>query len=310
MVGGKIPLQLRGSFEGQTAEATILKVFEPFTLSCVMVVRLSCSELASNGEMVLKIFDRRFASQLREDQEASPWTPDVEKEYHQFAIEGGASSFTAKLNSNDETVAQQGDTRNDSQTEAFLQHLMSESYDTEVEVYNTLKDIQGEDIPQLFANITTPIASDTQVSTASRYIDPPGILLQYITGFELADITDCAPKECWQSIGEEAMRVVNVIGGQGILNEDVKRRNFIVQKQEEDVYKVFMIDFALCLFRHEFEDDAEWDEWKALQDEEGAVGYVMQGKLEGGFTYHRSARYEQLDEDWNMEGGPKRPRDG
>lgn len=259
--------------------------------------------------MVLKVFDRRFASQLREDQDASPWTLDIEKEYHQFAIDGRASSFTAKLHSKDETITQQADTRNNSQTEAYLQYLMSESYDTEVEVYNTLKDIQGEDIPQLFANITTPIAIDTQASAASQCIDPPGVLLQYITGFELADITDCAPKECWQSIGEEAIRIVNVIGDRGILNEDVKRRNFIVQKQE-DVYKVFMIDFALCLFRNEFEDDAEWDQWKAMQDEEGAVGYVMQGRLKGGFTYHRSARYEQLDEDWMMEDGPKRPRDG
>ena len=151
-----------------------MKVFEPFTLSCVMVVRLSRSRLASKGNMVLKIFDRRFASQIREEQEASPWTPDIEKEYHQFATEGGASSFTANLNSKDETVAQQADTRNVSQNEGFIQHLMSESHDTEVEVYHTSKDIQGEDIPQLFANITMLIAIDTHASTASQYIDPPG----------------------------------------------------------------------------------------------------------------------------------------
>ena len=136
----------------------------------------------------------------------------------------------------------------------------------------------------------------------------------------MADITHCAPKECWpkecwpkecwQSIGEEAIWIVNVIGDRGILNEDVKRPNFIVQRQEANVCKVFMIDLALCLFRSESEDDAEWDQWKAMQDEEGTVVYVMQRKLKGGFTYHRSARYEQLDEDWNMEDGPKRPRDG
>lgn len=37
------------------------------------------------------------------------------------------------------------------------------------------------------------------------------------------------------------------------------------------------------------------------EDEEGAVGFVMQRYLEGGFFYHQSALYEKLDEDYMMD---------
>lgn len=284
-----------------------------------MVVQLSHPDLASQGDMVLKIFDRRFAPQDRKDYKCGPWTPNIEEEYHQFAIDGSASRFIAELNSEDEITSQEdededgdddeeeeADEWNNSQTEAFLHNHMSVYYNCEVEVYNTLKDLQGKDVPQLFASVTIPIAINPPTSSASQFVDPPGILLQYITGFELTDLAECAPRECWQSIGEDAIRVVNLVGDRGILNQDVKRRNLIVQKQKEYAFKVFMIDFALCQFRRDFEDEAKWDHMKAHQDEEGAVGRVLERELKGGFKYNRSARYEQLDWDFMMEDGPRR----
>ncbi|KAJ5197515.1 hypothetical protein N7449_007994 [Penicillium cf. viridicatum] len=55
-------------------DARIIKLFEPFTLSSVMVVRIACSDLALEGDMALKLFDRRFATQLRKDEKLRPWT--------------------------------------------------------------------------------------------------------------------------------------------------------------------------------------------------------------------------------------------
>lgn len=43
-----------------------------------MVVRLDHPELASEGDMVLKLFDRRFATQLRENELICPWTVPLE----------------------------------------------------------------------------------------------------------------------------------------------------------------------------------------------------------------------------------------
>ncbi|KAJ5968076.1 hypothetical protein N7501_004324 [Penicillium viridicatum] len=83
------------------------------------------------------------------------------------------------------------------------------------------------------------------------------------------------------------------MGDHGILNEDVKTSSFIVKDtRAESGCKVVMIDFALCNFRKDYADDVDWSEAKAIQDE-GAVGLIMQDRLEGGFAYRRSNRYQK-----------------
>ena len=95
---------------------------------------------------------------------------------------------------------------------------------------------------------------------------------------------------------------MNTIGDRGIRNQDVKTRNFVVHSDPvEEKFKVFMIDFACCEFRGEDQDEPDWRRSKAFDDEEGAVGYVVQRYLKDGFVYHRSAQYEKLDEDFMSE---------
>ncbi|KAJ5719508.1 hypothetical protein N7493_007086 [Penicillium malachiteum] len=165
-----------------------------------------------------------------------------------------------------------------------------------------MTDMQGKAIPRLFLCVTMPISTLVQNNPLSEHIDIPGLLLQYIEGVPLTDIATCAPPDRWQSICEEAIRIINLVGDRGILNKDVKTRNFVVQCCAENQFRVFMIDFALCDFREEFTDEVDWETCKATQDEEGAVGYVMQKKLQGGFMYHRSALYRKLDEKYKMDG--------
>jgi hypothetical protein len=62
VVGNTIKLYLKMKNNEVTTDARIIKLFELFTLSCVMVVRIACSTLALEGDMVLKLFDRRFAT--------------------------------------------------------------------------------------------------------------------------------------------------------------------------------------------------------------------------------------------------------
>ena len=93
-------------------------------------------------------------------------------------------------------------------------------------------------------------------------------------------------------IGDEAIKIVNLLGDRDILNQDVKARNFIVRKHpRKDEYQVLMIDFSLCEFRQPKQTDEEWSKAKRLQDEEGAVGAIMLEWFRGGFVYHRSKRY-------------------
>ena len=182
--------------------------------------------------------------------------------------------------------------------ETYLYDHMSDLYETEVQVYSSLNEIQGTDIPKLLASAIMPIPYLGQ--TSSEYTDISGILLQYIEGFPLTDIEEYTLRESWQAICEDAIRVINRIGDLGILNEDVKTRSFIVREGAGNGFKVIMIDLALCKFREDYKDAYDWDKWQSIQDEEGAVGYVMQRRLKGGFSYRRSDRYEKLDEEFRM----------
>ncbi|KAJ6188445.1 hypothetical protein N7519_003353 [Penicillium mononematosum] len=288
----KIHLKTPDGLEA-TADANVIKVFEPFTLSSVMLIRMACSALGLEDDMILKLFDRRFATQLREDEKIRPWTPETETEYHQFILDGGASEFVAQLNDGE---APEGSTWSAAMDETYLHDHMLDLYKTEAQVYSNLKEIQGTDIPKLLASAIMPIPCPAQ--TSSEYTDIPGILLQYIEGFPLTDIEEYTPRESWQAICEDAIRIINLIDDLGILNEDVKTRSFIVRGHAGNGFRVTMIDFALCKFRQGYKDAYEWDKWKSIQDEEGAVGYVMQRRLKGGFSYRRSARYEKLDEEF------------
>ncbi|CAG8210363.1 unnamed protein product [Penicillium nalgiovense] len=236
-----------------------------------MVVRLASSSLALEGDVILKLFDRYFATTIREEREICPRTSDIEKEYHQFILDGGASKLFTELKANSELAEQEGDDWNDLQLEAYLHHVMLGLYETEVEVYNTLKDSQGNDIPRLFACVTVPHSTCEQTIPVSQYVDVPGTLLQYIVGVSLSDTAMHAPMECWQSICEDAIRIIHLIGDRGILNEDVKPRNCVLHKNMDNGFKVFMIDFALCHFRKEYQDGTDWMKWKAMEDEEARL---------------------------------------
>jgi hypothetical protein len=295
VVGNTVDLQLHSPYDGQTTKATIIKVFEPFTLSCVMVVRLDCHTLELEGDMVLKLFDRRFATQLREDENIKPWTSDIETGYHQLIRDGGVEKL---LNTDNESADEGSDTSDDLENEAFAYSRMSDFYKSEVRVYSTLRDIQGTDIPKLFACVTVPSSVESAVS---QYADIPGVLLQQIEGFCLVDIAAHAPRQSWQFICEDAIRIVNIFTERGILNLDVRTRSFIVRFNKENEFKPVMIDFAMCKFREEFDSEEDWRLWKSGADEEGAIGRYMQRILQGGFKYHRDAYNLKLDEEFKRE---------
>lgn len=83
------------------ARAEIIKVFEPFTLSCVMVVRIQKGHEEPSGPIVLKAYDRRFATQSHREaiRVASPWSIEIEQQYRQFIQNGDAEEYIIKLSS-------------------------------------------------------------------------------------------------------------------------------------------------------------------------------------------------------------------
>lgn len=153
VVGNRIILRLGAPYNDEMAEARITEVFEPFTLACVMVVQLNSPALGLSGNMVLKLFDRHFASQAKENKKADSWTLDIEQQYHRFILDGGESDSSGE-NGDEEDGEDDGDEEEDDEqeeeeeeqkqwtarcNEADLHNLMQRLYHIEVEVYQTLK---------------------------------------------------------------------------------------------------------------------------------------------------------------------------
>ncbi|KAJ5992732.1 hypothetical protein N7451_008456 [Penicillium sp. IBT 35674x] len=228
-----------------------------------------------------------------------PWTSSKEKTYHQIILDGSALKLIADLDDENGTAHMERETWNEAQNEAHLSWRMTESFDTEIAAYNALEDTQGITVPKQFASVINPCYTGRQEAQVKQYANVSGLLLQYIDGFPLTDIADHVPRESWQSLCEEAIQILLVTGDHGILNNMSTHQIFIVQRKENE-YRIFMIDFGLCSFPENFDDEADWIKWKAITDEEGAVGVVMHKKLKSEFVYTPSFRYIYQDPDDEM----------
>ena len=126
-----------------------------------------------------------------------------------------------------------GDTLDVPENGACFHDYMKDLCKREVEVYNTLKDIQGHVISQLFACLTVPSSSSSPAESVNKYIEIPGILLQYIDGFPLTDIAAHAPIATWQTICDDAIQIVNLMGHRGILNRTGDNGKHTRMKREQ-----------------------------------------------------------------------------
>ncbi|OXV11716.1 hypothetical protein Egran_00522 [Elaphomyces granulatus] len=139
----------------------------PYVVGKTLPLQLECPPF--KGQFVLKLYDRRFSTQLWQDEKASPWNSEIESEYSEFVRDGRASHGKG----------------NKAQREAYLQYACHRIYKTEKEAYKNLHDIQGKHIPRLLAR---PFLQLSDSGLANKYLDCPGILLENIQGFPLTFI--------------------------------------------------------------------------------------------------------------------------
>jgi hypothetical protein len=126
--------------------------------------------------------------------------------------------------------------------------------------------------------------------------------LHHIHSFPLTNIQEFAPKPLGNILAMK-LSVLSVRSAIDICNDDTKT-SFIIREDSDTVqFKVFMIDVGACDLRKAGQDEQGWREWKALQDEECAIGLVMHCNLKGlnGFKYTRSAESERLIEEFQRE---------
>lgn len=68
-------------------------------------------------------------------------------------------------------------------------------YESEVEAYETMKDLQGIQVPRMFAHTKILGPTYTQDQPISRYFEHPGILIEYIEGFPRPYIAENVPRK-------------------------------------------------------------------------------------------------------------------
>lgn len=290
----------------------ITKLQQPWTLSCGMLVDILTGEETNTSAAMqtafLKLYDWRFAAQYRDDQAVEQWTEEPAAAYTEFVMSGGVEGFLLRLGDKqfkDETE----EDWNAGQIEAGLANDMREMYRVETTVYDRLGDVQGKIVPRVIAAVELGIApADINFNNQQQHFQIKGILLEYIPGFSLRDLDTKAPPDSWQGVVDQAVEIARSLGDHDILNRDVRPDNFIVShcdggngQEEEDPeegFQVFMIDFGQSRVRREDESDFDWGRAKWQEDEEGAVGLIMQHRLRklGAISFTPSGRYLEFAE--------------
>lgn len=292
----------------------VLRIREPkqsWTLSCDMVVDVlgnsnTCSGSTTVNTAFLKLYDWRFATQLREDRGIEPWTQEFGNEYAKMVMRGDeVDDFVQKLVSDKDFREATEEDWDAGQNEVSLAHEMLTMYDAETSGYKRLSDIQGKMVPcfldALELDITPYGIAPSLGQQQRRHFLIKGILLEYIPGFSLSDLSSkpSAPPEAYQGIVDQGIRIVHALSDRNVLNKDVRPDNFIVQEQDMK-FRVVMVDFGQSRLRREDESDFDWGRAKWQQDEEGAVGLVMRHRLKKAagieISYVPSYRYLEYAE--------------
>lgn len=287
------------------ARATVLHAYEPFTVSPVLKVKLDTSSMAPHDTslpdtMILKLYDRRFANDLRVFHDLPAPTLVSENQYRSLASNGAFKRSLAEWEAKRREEDERDEDYPPMEVEAYLAALLSSYHDNEVQVYKRLAPLQGNAIPRFLGrvcfldNTTQPLAINIDTSVL-------GILLEFIPGEKLSDIS-------MPTLSDEICRacvdIVNTCGDAGVLNRDVRLENFILTTSHSSAFVVpsimrsrplVMIDFAQCRLRREDEDDQQWKQEKWSTDEEGAVGYALQKKF--GWDYKPSWKYLVIADD-------------
>ncbi|CUA68973.1 Pc15g00190 [Rhizoctonia solani] len=265
------------------AEAKVVHIYAPITVSPVVRVALSTQSTGTMlpGEAVLKIYDPRFAHEIRDNYDVDPPTYEAEVRYRDYLRSGNIAQTGDQIDDLAEGLPLDAPERIEL-GERFIDILMKELFENETNTYRVLSSMQGKYIPTFYGT--------------TRLLDgsPPGIdttvlslLIEYIPGTSLYEIDPTIID--LDTVCSTGVDIVNIYSNLNVLNNDVRLVNFIVKPSGSEIV---MIDLANCRMRREDEDDETWKAAKWDEDEEGCVGMVARNKF--GWNYVRSGRYQIL----------------
>ncbi|KAG8742314.1 hypothetical protein FRC10_001673 [Ceratobasidium sp. 414] len=261
-------------------QVTVVKTYAPFTISPVMKISLDSvtpgdAHQSANlpPELILKIYDRRFALALREQLGGKPPTYESEALYQRYVASGKApEGYHAIGRAVDDACTGGLETCPPEIFEHYASSIMDPYFGSECAAYKRLTSLQGHDIPVFYG--------------ATQFIDGlsiPDLNPPFVPGVILENIDHTSPD--LDAVLRDAIRIVHAYGDLGVLNADVRLGNFIVKPDRS----VVMVDFAQSRLRREDETDLEWKCEKWGEDEEGCIGFAA--KKDFDWPYVRSYKY-------------------
>lgn len=303
---------------GAELDVKIAKVYEPSTASIIMEVDILTAQ-NKYFRVVLKLYDRRFCPRLRKNLFLQPYSSPLQAAYLEFIRTGDALTYLARLRNEldsdaDRSVDEEPMADHLAEGEVYLQDYCLGLYGNELSTYKRLQNLQGAEIPQLFTSVTylprSPDGGGEDIPL--EFTEVKGILIELISGFPLAELADNAPRESWQMICNQAVRIVHRLSDHEILNEDTAIKNVMVTPRgsigKENAYRVVMLDFADCSFRQQDDSDDEWAHQNSNCAQDVAIGGVMQEKLKNDAGFHlnfeaseRFFRWGSLEEEEDFE---------
>lgn len=241
----------------------ILRVLD-ITMSPVLDVMIRPMS-SSQCRAVLKLYDRRFAPNLRRGigNKHRPHNAEDEALYQSFVRRGAIGPFLEELAEEKRTAFlkpqpwyQLGEQTDPvARYEAALWQECREHFDCETEAYERLSDVQGILVPRKYAHVQlemedTELPSDPLEPQMASYFEVRGVLLELIKGYNLWDMSTSlkAPSDSgkWQVIVQSAVNAAHEINKRGIMMNDCGPRNVMVDMVSQIPY---IIDLAQCWFK-------------------------------------------------------------
>lgn len=275
------------------------------TMSPVMLVTLKTPNAPNRA--ILKLYNRRFGSSLRRSKKGKhlPCRVQDEAAFRSFVDRGDIGPFMDEMEKDRRTellpnwaADRRLESGGQAKSEAALWWEAGTHFETEIEAYKRLKDLEGVFIPRVYASVRFSPTSASTSEDIDDYHSVNGILLQFIPGWSLWDLPESpssptSPQE-WTSIVQRVVQGAHGVNKRDIILKASCPRNVVV---DADSHLPFIIDLAQCYFMDQlFKDwehfgfgdgqedwtpEAEWSESLRSLDNPGSIGLLAEQAGEG-----------------------------
>ncbi|KAI6021036.1 hypothetical protein EDC04DRAFT_393341 [Pisolithus marmoratus] len=257
--------------DGATNPATfyVTRSFVPFTKAQVYLVRPDANtDLPS--QVILKVYDPRFLDDRYPSSSrvpSRPWALHAES----VAARKRVRVASGEVDDDFHIDLLYGDEEADpSLWEEHFFRLMKECFQSELEAYKRLDDLQGRSIPKFFgAGRLIPSPPD------SRAIEPPAVLIEYIPGVSLHDID---PALVRPDLYEPLIAAVATFSKHGVFHDDINQNNILFTPAQAP-NRAVLIDFGCAALRDAEEPDEEWDQAVQFANDVGRLMLSLEEKL-------------------------------